>query len=435
MKKKENLLGEKGPAFMSFGRTEIGTPQVEEKMGKNPWIEYGKKNDYPQELIRLAQNASSMHGRLLKQKADMIAGNGFKPYAELEQFFANEFSKEHLDEISFKCAYDLGLINAYYLKVIWNKQGKIAQIDHMPVEKVRIEKPCEDTETEEIRGFYVSSDWVNHMKKKSEDIPKHFVAFEEKLQKSDPEQLLYVRGYTLGMDYYTLPTYSTVLNYIKLDWEISTYHLKNVQNGFMPGMVIINKMGIPDAPQREEIYNELKARYAGAENAGDFLMVFSEGGEKTPEFVPVQLNASDQRFKDLSAEIDNKVMFAHQFTSALAGIETSGKLGSKNELSEQLEMFQLTVIRPLQKIVEKGFQKLAEINGLPADKIELKEYKMFKDSVSSAMDTLNSLNPAILDKILESVTSQQLIEMLGLKLSADAAGETPVVEADINEIN
>lgn len=432
--KKINNSGDKieigTPNFFSFGRTETGTPLVAEFFGRNKWIDYGKNNDYPQELIRLFQNASSIHSSILKRKADMIAGNGFNPVSGLTEFLDNEYGSEHLDNVAYKTAFDLALFGGYYLKVIWNKKGKIAQIEHMPLEKVRIEKPCTDEEVDEIRGFYVSPDWIAwKITKREEYKPKCMAAFDPKDYKSNPEQLFYVRAYCPGMDYYTIPSYSSAINWIKLDYEISTFHLKNVQNGFMPGMIIVNKMGIPPAHMREQEYQELKKRYSSAENAGDFIMVYAESAEKAPDFLPVQLNNSDQKFKDLSEQINNEIMRVHNFTPAIAGVEVSGKLGSKNELQEQLEMLQLTVIRPFQKIVEDGFQKLAEINDYD-EKLELKEYKIFKESESSTLDTLNNLNPTILAKLLETMTSDELRIMLGIP--STILPESPVTETQVD---
>lgn len=398
--------------FFKFGRYEVGTPIVKEHFGKNKWIEYGVKNDYPQELIRLYQNSSSLHSKLIKRTADMIAGNGFNPVAGLKEFMDNKFSKEKLDKIAYKCALDLVLFGAYYLKVIWNQEGKIAQIEHQPLEKVRIEKPWEDSC--EIKGFYISADWK--LFRKEEYKPIYINAFNPEDFKNSPEQLFYVKQYCPGMDYYTLPSYSSAINWIKLDYEISTFHLKNVQNGLMPGMIIINKQGIPPAHIREAEYNELKKRYSGSDNAGDFIMVYAESPDKAPEIKPIELNGTDKRFDTLMTQIDTKIKLAHGYTSALAGIDISGKLGSKNEIQEQLEYFQITTVKPLQKIVEDSFNELAVVNGLP-EQFELKEYKMFKENETSGLDNLNNLNQAIIAKVLESMTADELKVMIGLPVT------------------
>lgn len=386
--------------FFKFGRTETGTPIVKEVFGRNKWIEYGINNDYPQELIRLYQNSSGLFKALCDRKAEMIAANGFNPVAALSNMMANELAKETLDEIAIKCAYDIVIFGGYYLKLIYNLKGEVVSIEHLPFEKVRIEKPWidEDIEDDElgVKGYYVSADWLQH--KKTEYKPEYIPTFDPEKFEENPEQLLFVKKYCVGLDFYTLPDYSPVINYIKLDYEISTFHLKNVQNGLMPAMIIVNKQGIPPAHMRELEYQELKKRYAGADAAGDFIMVYAESPEKAPEFIPLELNTSDERFIQLEEQIQSNIMRAMKFTSAVAGIEVAGKLGSKNEIEEQLEMLRVTVIKPLQKIINDSFNKLAKVNGLP-EEFELLDYSMF------TTEQIKETTPIDVDALINILTN------------------------------
>lgn len=399
-------------SIMSFGRQDTGTPKVDEKFGNYEWINFGEKNDFPQELLRLFQNASSIHSSLIKRKVDMIAGQGWKMFPELKELIDNEFSDNDLNEVVYRCAFDLVIFGGFYLNTLYNSKGTISQIEHVPFEKVRVAKP--NQKTEKVEGYFISKDWLKW--RRGENTPEFIAKFDPKNSRQNPSQLLQIKIYTPGMDYYPLPSYMPALNFIKLDYEISTFHLKSVQNGLMPGMVIINKMGIPPAEEREQIYNEVKQRYSGSDNAGDFIMVFAENADKAPEFVPIQLSATDQRFKDLSVQIDNEIMRVHNFTSAIAGIETSGKLGSRQEIEEQLEMLQTTVITPMQIMVERGFNKVADVNGI-SDLFELNEYYMFSNNMSPEVSTLvknlNALNPNIAAKVLENLSPEEIRAIVG----------------------
>lgn len=367
--------------IMRFGRTEVGTPVISEYFGSNQWVNFGVNNDFPQELIRLYQNSSILHSTLIDRKVDMIAGSGFETESP---FTLNEYSKDTLNIIVRKCAYDRVLFNGYYLNVIWSKDGKsIAQVEHLPYEKMRIAKFDADTKRnpDKIEGYYFSKDWSR--RRRVENEPVFFADFNPELSKEYPSQVIFVKSYSPGLDYYTLPSYNSALNALKLDYEISTYHLKNVQNGLMPGMIIVNKSGIPTAEERAQIYDETKASLAGADNAGDFIMVYAETPEKAPEFIPVQLNSSDQRFKDLREQLNNEIMIAHKFTNAIAGIETAGKLGSSQEITEQLMYIQNTVISPIQNDLEATFNKIAKINKLN-DELKLKKYFIYDEATVNA---------------------------------------------------
>lgn len=360
--------------IMRFGRTEIGTPVISEYFNSNPWINFGINNDFPQEITRLYQNSSILHSTLIDRKVDMVAGSGFNIQ---NNFVLNIYAKDNLNIIAKKCTYDKVLFNGFYLNIIWSKDGKsIAQIEHIPYEKIRIAKFDADKERnpDKIDGYYFSKDWSKKRRKENE--PLFYADFNPELSNKYPSQILFIKTYSPGLDYYTLPSYNSALNALKLDYEISTYHLKNVQNGLMPGMIIVNKSGIPTAEERAQLYAETKASLAGSDNAGDFIMVYAETPEKAPEFIPVQLNSSDQRFKDLRDQLNNDIMIAHKFTNAIAGIETAGKLGSSQEITEQLMYIQNTVISPIQKELEDTFNMLAKINKI-TDIIQFNKYVIY----------------------------------------------------------
>jgi len=366
--------------IQSFGRYYTGTPLVSEYFGANPWISFGPENDFPQEIIRLYQNASPIHRVLIDRKVDMIAGGGFE---QDSPFIRNEYFKEDLNMIATKVAYDKVIFNGFYLMISWDKTfTTISRIQHLPYEKMRIAKYDCDTKRnpDKQEGFYFSKDWLNYRRKDNYPVfyPEYDVMKNEDIEyrKNNPDQVIFFKTYSPGMDYYTLPSYMPALNDIKTSYEISTYHLKNIQNGFAPQMIIINKSGIPTAEQREEERRDIVATMTGAENTADITMVYAESAEKAPEFVQIQPNSSDQRFRDLRLSITSTIMQVHKFTSAIAGIETSGKLGSSQEITEQLEYMQSTVINPLQLDLENAFKKISRING-QEELLNLKKYTIF----------------------------------------------------------
>lgn len=370
---------------MMFGRTDVGTPLVKEYFNSHSWISFGVNNDFPQELIRLYQNSSPLHAGLVDRKVDMVAGNGFTTNTT---FIQNAYSRNTLNDIAKMCAYDKVLFGGFYLNIILNSQRTaIVQIEHIPYEKMRVAKYNADKEKNEyqLNGFYMSKDWMRYRRKENTpvflpDYNQDFTASytREQMNVKYPSQVMFFKTYTPGLDYYTLPSYNSALNQIKLCYEISTYHLKNVQNGFMPGMIIVNKSGIPTADERDQINAEMKARFAGADNAGDFIIVYAESDATAPTFTPVQLNSTDQRFKDLSVYLDDTLMRVHKFTSAIAGIEVAGKLGTSSEIEEALQYMQSTVISPLQLEIETAFNKIAAINGTD-EKLSLNKYNIFNE--------------------------------------------------------
>ena len=128
-------------------------PHVVEERGKD-WISYGTENWnnlYPQFLIDLYYN-SSTQAAIINATAEMIAAENLVIEDEedrdldarikLQHFMNRANSNESLHEVIKKLSFDFKLQGAFALNIVWSKdRTQIAEIYHIPVEKIRAEKP------------------------------------------------------------------------------------------------------------------------------------------------------------------------------------------------------------------------------------------------------------------------------------------------------
>ena len=144
-------------------------PVVSEVRGKD-YIEYGTedwKNLYPQFLIDLYYN-SSTHAAIVNATAEMIAGEdlicneedyNLDAYVRLKKFLRNANSKESLHQVIKKIAFDFKLQGAYAIHCVWNRERtEIAELYHVPVERVRAGRP---NELGQVDTYFISADWSN----------------------------------------------------------------------------------------------------------------------------------------------------------------------------------------------------------------------------------------------------------------------------------
>lgn len=359
---------DKNKAFYTFGRFQSAPLDFKEVTDRKDWVSFGVKNDFPQELIRLYDTASPLHTALIDKKVQMSSSAGWNQdkFDDIKKklFFKNRFSDDNLDVLANKAAFDLAIFNGFYLNIVWDETGEnIAQIDHIPFEKGRAQKSLE----EDPQNYYVSRDWLNS--RKAINKPVLLPGFDSRLAKVDDEgintksQILFVGVYSPGMDYYPLPKYKSSINSIKTLYEASLFQLKSIQNGFSAG-AIITHIGEYDPEEQDDIYNDTKANYTGADNANDFIMMFAPTKEEAPIITPIELTNIAKKYIEIKGDAIEELIQGHQATSPIAGREVSGKLGASNEILEAHEVFQLTVIDGMQKIIEDTFNKLAEFNGI-----------------------------------------------------------------------
>ena len=65
-------------------------------------------------------------------------------FVKLKKFMRNANSKESLHQLIKKVAFDFKLQGAYALHIVWNRERtEIAEVYHVPVERVRAGRPNE----------------------------------------------------------------------------------------------------------------------------------------------------------------------------------------------------------------------------------------------------------------------------------------------------
>lgn len=346
-------------------------PQYIEKATRAGYISYGEDNLYPDYLISL-MNRSAKHNAILKRKSMMIGGNGFDLNGVdgiAASFIANPYNEMDLNQIAFRSSYDLEIFGAFALEIIYSKdKSKIAEINYIPANKVRL--------SDDGKSVFYSADWTNLRK----FAPIKYPIYNPK--NPSTSQILYVKEYRPGIEYYGQPEYLSCVNWIELEYEISLFHLNQVKNGFAPSMVINFNNGVPSEDEMSDVIRQLQNDYEGASNSGKVMFLFADGKDKQAEIVPIQLSDSDERFIQLNKEITEGVLTGHSVTNpGLFGVSTPGELGQKSIILESLEIFQSMYITPKQDIIESTFNRLLRYNGSQT-KLVLNKYELDIQKIS-----------------------------------------------------
>ena len=345
-------------------------PMVQEVHGKD-YVEYGTddwRNLYPQFLIDLYYN-SSTNAAIINATSELIAGEDIviddENEADLErivglkQFMASPNSKETLHELTKKLAFDFKLQGAFAINVVWSKdRTKISEIYHIPVEKIRVEKP---NEMGRVEGYYVSADWNNTRKNKPYRVP----AFNTN-DRTSANQILYTGLYSPNMSAYHTPDYLAGNNWSLIDQKVAEFHLNNINSGFSGSYVFSFANGVPTQEERFQIENSIADKFTGSENAGKFILTFSDDKTRTPEITPIQTSDLDKQYLALQELLVQNILTAHRVTSPmLMGIKNETGLGSNvDELNAAGNYYLNTVCMPYQQHLIKTLRKIFQVNNI-----------------------------------------------------------------------
>lgn len=343
--------------------TQAADISLDEKVTKKEWVEFGDNNLFPSELIEINVKSSKNYS-ILRNLSNMIIGNGFKATSpEAIEFIENKYCKETLNDILENIALDFIISGSFALNIIWSRDGNsISKIKYIPFQKVRVAKPIEDDidVDESIESYFICDDWSNIRKNK----PVAISGFNPS-DTTERNQLLYVKRNTPGMDFYTLPHYIGALNWVRLDYFVSEYHLNNALNGYHPSMLINISTGIPSVEEQRMVKDKMDKMFKGTASAGKVIMTFSEGKDTQPMVQPLDLSDNDKKFVEIDNMILDNLLIANNITNPmLVGIKTPGQLGGSDQLVDSFNLLNINLINSFQIIIEKNINELAYYSGV-----------------------------------------------------------------------
>jgi len=360
------------------------TPEFYQEKNKK-YVNYGSDNLYPLYLVDLF-NRSAKHNAILTGKQTYVYGAGL----EMEgtwNLFANANRFDSLDEIFNKCILDKLLYGGYALQIIWDRVGEsIAEIYHMDFSKIR--SNVDNTE------FYFSNDWVDPRAK-----TKSYKVFNP--EKKVGTQIYYYRDYRPATATYPLPEYIGAIPYVECDVEIANYHRSNLHNEFFFGGILSFNNGEPTQDEKDDLVRRLNRRHKGTDNAGRWIINFSDRVDNAPTVIPIQPNELDKQFDLLNKQVQEEIFVAHKITSPMFfGIRTEGQLGGRSEMIDSFKLFEQNYVKPIQQHFEQLFTYLANQSRATAT-IEVKPLEMFKPTFTE-------------QTLLQIATRPEMREMAGL---------------------
>jgi len=333
---------------------EARQPEYREKKGDGEgYIEFGKKNDYPNYLVDLF-NKSAKHNAIIKGKVNYITGNGFKIKEGVdpigEQFIAQANRVESLTEVLRKASIDIELFGGAYLQIIWSVTGEnLAEVYHVDYTKIRTN--ADNTQ------FWYSENWEDRKYKR-----EVFNGFNSTLRQGT--QIMYLKEYRPNLNAYALPGYFGALNYVESDIEISKHVLGNAQTGFSASKLITLPNGEPSDDEKRQIERKFTDRFTGSDGK-KFILSFVNDASRKP--VIEDLGASDitkEDFGNVDKMIQQNIFAGHQITAPdLFGISTPGQLGTRQQMRDSYEIFKNTYVNDKQIFLEQVFSLLAKLHG------------------------------------------------------------------------
>lgn len=333
---------------LNFNMTSLTS--FKEVIGRNElFIRWGEDNMFVNELY-LLNDASPIQNACIRSKVDNCVGMGY-----ITDYRIN--NKQTLNDVARQMYYEFLTTGNLFLEVIWKEDRSmgISGFHVIPSRYMRLHKPIELGAP--VTKYLYSRDWVNWRKSGMIE----FVEFDPLNYKD--RQIVHIKQYQSGYDYYGAPDWLSVINDVKLNHEITVHNLAAIQNGLSPSLWVHFKVAAPDSQnEQDQILRGIEDRYMGSSNAGRVIVSYGDESEK-PEITQIQSNVEQGYFSSIFDLVQKQIMSGHKIIDgSLIGLPNpQGFSSSAEQLETAYKLFMNTSIKPVQTFMNREIKPLINL--------------------------------------------------------------------------
>ena len=322
------------------------------------FVRWGADNMFVEELYLLLDE-SPIHYSAVAARVNNCVGQGY-----VNDYKIN--SKQWLNDVNKQMFFELIVTGNLFLEVIWKQDRSegIAGFHVIPSKYMRVHKP------DELGGYankyLYCRDWANWRK-------AGIVEFHEFNPKDfENRQIVHIKMYQPGYEFYGVPSYLATINDIKLNHQITVYNLANLLNGANPSLWVHFNVPAPDSQlEQNQILQSIEDRYVGSEKAGRVIVSYGDQTEK-PDITQIQSNLQQGFYQEVFELVQHQILAGHNIPDpSIIGLPSrTGFSSSAEQLETAFNIFMNTSIIPTQKFLNRELEPLVQLI-YPGEEISL----------------------------------------------------------------
>lgn len=310
-----------------------------------PW---GKRNDFPSTYSSLVDGSTSAKAciNLLENRAK---GDGFV----IPEGTLGPNPLDSWDDILTKALSDFILFQGFAFRVCLTKDGSTVYFYPQDFQEIRLGRDGTDDE-----GFaFTSYDWT---KVGTYPVQKYPI-YDGTLAIGETKMLIF-RNLKRGERYYHQPQSGSAGKWMATESSIATYYENFVNNNFSATKLVTVPYALSDEKE-EELYDNLKASFSGAENAASFVLLTGDGNGALPTISTIS-SADASLYDQVIDIVSRKICAAFGVQSpSLAGIpQASGFSSQAEELIVANKSLELNTIKPLRDAFLERVNRILHIH-------------------------------------------------------------------------
>ncbi|MDR2912444.1 MAG: phage portal protein [Alistipes sp.] len=330
--------------------------------GNNNFWRWGDDNMMP-EALALMSRRSTIHRRIINDKADYISGKGVNSETggqPLKNFMERANGDgESLRQVIHKLAFDKSLFGNAFMEVITDQAHSFLSLHHQDASHCRVAR--------DESSIVMHHDWRRFKPAEARRLPLYpaFEVCKDGLMRS----VVHYKDYEPMFRHYGVPSYIAGMNVSAIAYKTDRWNISRLDNSFQLSGVMLLEGLVDDDEQAEEILAAAEKKFAGQPGQVMFMITDSLGRD-TSRFVPIAAD-NDGDWKRLHDQATGDIVVAHSWFRSLSGLDYSGGFSSERIMHEY-EIALNTVIVPEQNdLLEPIKRVVASVTGLDASGMEV----------------------------------------------------------------
>lgn len=312
---------------------------------------WGDDNLLPEALALLARR-STVHRRIINDKADYISGKGFNcgEGEELLKQFVEHVNgeEESLRKVLNKLAFDKALFGNAFLEVVTDASHSFLALYHQDASRCRVAK--------DNVHILIHPDWHRFRPSEAQSLPL-WPRMEEQAD-GTLRAMVHYKDYEPLFAHYGVPPYMAGLDVSAIAYKTDRWNISRLDNSFQLSGVMMLDSAMESEEEAEELIRTAERKFGG--RPGQVMFVVKEGREnENSRFIPIS-SENEGDWKSLHDQAASDIVVAHSWFRSLSGLDYSSGFSAERILHEY-EVALNTVIlgeqdelmEPIRRIIRK----------------------------------------------------------------------------------
>lgn len=323
---------------------------------------WGDDNLLPEALALLSRR-STVHRRIINDKADYISGKGFncgEGEGLLRDFTEHANGREEsLRKVLNKLAFDKALFGNAFLEVVTDASHSFLALYHQDASQCRVAK--------DDQHILIHPDWRCFRPAEAQSLPL-WPLMEEQAD-GTLRSMVHYKDYEPLFNHYGVPPYIAGLDVSAIAYKTDRWNISRLDNSFQLSGVMMLDSTMQSEEEAEELIRTAERKFSGRPGQVMFMLKENQESENS-RFIPIS-SQNEGDWKALHDQATSDIVVAHSWFRSLSGLEYSSGFSAERILHEYEVALNTVILGEQDELMEPIRRIIGEILRLDCSSLEI----------------------------------------------------------------